>query len=925
MTLDDLMFKPEIEKALFEQFSKVAPLAAYNTIPYEYDDNGEITNLDVATEATEFGQHLLNLRPDLNEHILIANLANGSGKSVALAYTLALLLTDSHPTVDHKGIDGDIWLITNTDLLKTEYTKFLFESPGILGNKEESKTKNGTTILLPNNTTARIKAYWSGDGLLEKVENVTNNKKILFYSFNQGDQSYAGKAQSLNSSILTEMGWVTFKDIKVGDLVKTPDGKDTTIIGIKDWENRPIYKVHFNDGSIVEADENHLWQVQTNWLRECSNSITQLTTIELKKRLEKNKKQRISVPLSNINFQHRPTIINPYLLGILLGDGCLRDSVGVPTITTEDLFISNYITQNFDTYIKSKKGTEAKDIRIKNQKLKDNLKELNLWNTISNNKFIPEEYKYNTKEVRLEILRGLMDTDGYISRIQDKYARKTVDYCSVSKQLAEDVAFIVKSLGGIAKIKTKIPTYTHKGEKKQGQLAYIVSFTLPNNPFKLPRKFDIFEGLEPKTTRNKYITKIEFDRIDATRCVTLEDTKGLYITDGITVTHNSPLVVCIDEMGERSKKRNSANTFTEDKMAEIINRVGRSYKFKGKWLIIMTFTIIFEEWVRKLIRTIKKGEFIIPEINPDRQCAKLVQGKMSNPYLNMETINVAKKFYQIIGREDQIRIRHEGRGDEDPFLVFPEFNRPQRISVTDVRLLMQRAKNEKGWEFFEGIDPGWSDVCAVNFFLAHPIEGLFMIDEIYANHKTVNEIASLIRAKEDMWGIPAGVKRIFDPNYIKMTRMESEGLSNLKRWRKEGISGSPCPVRGRSYDSYYTLIKKDLLKYSEICKNYEMELENHKKDEHGIPLEKDVNHSHDATRYVINYYYMHYFKKYHTDDRNEEDDLTPMWKKQYQLEKQHAIAALNKQTNSYSSDDNSFFDSDMSSDDFVDDTNYMGL
>lgn len=580
MTLDDLMFKPEVEKALFEQFSRVAPLAAYNTIPYEYDDNGEITNLDVATEATEFGQVLLNLRPDLNEHILISNLANGSGKSVALAYTLALLLTDSHPTVDHKGIDGDIWLITNTDLLKTEYTKFLFESPGILGNKEESKTKNGTTILLPDNTTARIKAYWSGDGLLERIENVTNNKKILCYSFNQGDQSYAGK---------------------------------------------------------------------------------------------------------------------------------------------------------------------------------------------------------------------------------------------------------------------------------------------------------------------------------------------------------SPLVVCIDEMGERSKKRNASNTFTEDKMAEIINRVGRSYKFKGKWLIIMTFTIIFEEWVRKLIRTIKKGEFIIPEINPDRQCAKLVQGKMSNPYLNMETINVAKKFYQIIGREDQIRIRHEGRGDEDPFLVFPEFNRPKRISVTDVRLLVQRAKNEKGWEFFEGIDPGWSDVCAVNFFLAHPIEGLFMIDEIYANHQTVNEIAALIRAKEDIWGIPSGVKRIFDPNYIKMTRMESEGLSNLKRWRKEGISGVPCPIRGRSYDSYYTLIKKDLLKYSEICKNYEMELENHKKDEHGIPLEKDVNHSHDATRYVINYYYMHYFKKYHTDDRTQEDDLTPMWKKQYQLEKQHALASLNKQNNSYSQDDNSFFDTDLSSDDFIDDTNYMGL
>lgn len=575
-SLEDLILKPEVENALFAQFKRVSPLAAYDQIPIEYDENGTILNFEATTEATEFGKMLLNLRPDLHEHIHLFNVSNGSGKSVALSYTLALFLTDTHPTVNHKGIPAEYWLITNTHLLKTEYTKAFFQSPGILGRMDDVKSKAGSTILLPNGQSARIRAYWNGDGLLERIENVTNGKKILCFSFNQGDQTYAGQ---------------------------------------------------------------------------------------------------------------------------------------------------------------------------------------------------------------------------------------------------------------------------------------------------------------------------------------------------------QPLVVCVDEMGEQAKKKNAANSFSENKWLEIINRVGRHAPHRGKWLILMCFTLVFEDWLKKVMRRIKKEGMIIPSIHPTKSVARVVQGKFKNPYLNNETLDVARWNYQTLGREDQIRIRQEGQGDEDPFLVFQDFNRPQRISITETQQYLKRSKIEKGWEFWEGIDPGFSDKCAVLFFLSHPIEGLILLDEIYVSNHTVDEVARLIKAKEEQWEFPIEIKRIFDPNYIKMTRMESEGLSNLKRWRKAGISGIPCPVRGRSYDSLFTVIKKNLLKYSEICKNFENELESHRKDEWGIPLEKDYNHAIDACRYVVNYYYMSYFNKYHSLD-DEIEDTTPAWKKQYELEKSQALSALASQTSSNLAS-NEFFDSNLKLDDFIDDFDFF--
>lgn len=552
-SFEDNSEKAFIEEELFSLYRKQSPLAAYNKIPFKFDEKGNLLNREVATEATKFGKELLNIRPDLGEHLIIANLPNGVSKSFSMAYTLALVLTDSHPTIDLKGIPGDIWLLTNSNLLKTEYPKIFFDDPAILGSREDTKKPEGSTILLPDGSTCNIRATYTNDGILETIENKTNGKKIRCFSYQQNEQIFAGQ---------------------------------------------------------------------------------------------------------------------------------------------------------------------------------------------------------------------------------------------------------------------------------------------------------------------------------------------------------NPISCFVDESGEKTKKRNAANTLTLAKMNEIISRIGRNGRCKGKFVIVMAFTFIFEDWIRQIIRKIRQGKFIVPLIHPTRTCAKLIEGITSadNPYLNREQQAFARVFFELTDQFDEIKKRQDGNDLEDPLSVFPEYNRPYKMTIEEVELIKARAKKESGWLFLEGIDPGLRDYCSVLFCLAHPLEGLFLVDEIAEPSLTLDEIAFKIKQKENLLGFPMKVTRIFDPNHIKKTTQE-QGMSNLQRWQQVQIHGIPCPVRDRSYDSIFTMIKKNLLKYSPVCTRLDKEIENHKKDEFGRPLDKGGDDAIDSMRYLVNWYHFHYWNKYHAIDEETGQDVMPQWKKEFELAKQEALAMRAAQAN----------------------------
>jgi len=149
-------------------------------------------------------------------------------------------------------------------------------------------------------------------------------------------------------------------------------------------------------------------------------------------------------------------------------------------------------------------------------------------------KYIPEIYKYNSVETRLGILQGLMDTDG-------NAADFATEYSTSSKMLCDDVVEIVQSLGGIARVRSRIPKFKYKGKIKNGRLSYRVNIKLPSSmiPFRLKRKvkqYDVPEKYQPA----RYIKDIQkLTEQKNSVCISVNVADHLYVAEHCIVTHNT--------------------------------------------------------------------------------------------------------------------------------------------------------------------------------------------------------------------------------------------------------------------------------------------------------------------------------------------------------------------------------------------------
>jgi hypothetical protein len=242
-----------------------------------------------------------------------------------------------------------------------------------------------------------------------------------------------------------------------------------------------------------------------------------------------------------VEFESQEVKINPYLLGVLLGDGSITES-GI-NISTKDEEIINYV--NGSEYFGStsqyhrNETQEIYRVRLKST-IKERLVEYGLFGTKSNTKFIPNEYLFNSSDVRLSLLQGLMDTDGYVSK------SNIAQFSSVSKELTDGVRELVLSLGGTARVSSKIPTYTIDGVKKQGQLAYTTTISFSNGvvPFKLMRKIDRFKNRD-KYVNQKFIKSITYSHDEEAVCIKVSNPDELFVTRDYVLTHNTTILTKI--------------------------------------------------------------------------------------------------------------------------------------------------------------------------------------------------------------------------------------------------------------------------------------------------------------------------------------------------------------------------------------------
>ena len=404
------------------------------------------------------------------------------------------------------------------------------------------KIKNINDSFLHSSTPQGESVKTLMDYQVELVNASLKNKRGVIFA-----PTSAGKAQPLHSLVATPTGFVKMGDLKVGDLVCTPHGGSAPILAIHKQGKKKIHKVVFSNGDFVECCEDHLWKV--NALYDQWNDKV-LTTKEISKRIKcPNGANRFNIETpKHVDFIKKNVLIDPYFMGILLGDGSFRRSCVVSvTIARNDIVEFCRKTINPDYHLIKRKGKKFHYEICGKAKIKkgthiynSEIKKLELIGKFSYEKHIPQEYLINSYENRLNLLRGLMDSDGYIS------TRGMLSFVTTSEQLHKDFVFLVNSLGGICRVTQKRKWFTHKGVKKQGRLAYNIAFTMPEKvcPVRCEYKKDRYTKFRTRN-KNRTISAVEYVGKMECQCIEIDHPDHLYVTDNFVVTHNSLTMLSI--------------------------------------------------------------------------------------------------------------------------------------------------------------------------------------------------------------------------------------------------------------------------------------------------------------------------------------------------------------------------------------------
>lgn len=226
--------------------------------------------------------------------------------------------------------------------------------------------------------------------------------------------------------------------------------------------------------------------------------------------------------------------IDPYSLGVFLGDGSFTDSLN---ITSSDFEIIEAISKTYPimkVYNKSKNSAKMYRFSILGEFAKK-LKLLDLRYKKSHNKFIPEEFLKTSIDYRLNLLAGLIDTDGFISKDNQ------ITICTKSNKLAKDIERLVFSLGGYSLIRK---VYKNCQSFKRKRLYYDISVQFKNPkiiPLKLKRKFQRLRirKIDPRRIAIKSVRRKNGSMVYG---FSISGKSKWYVTNNYMVTHNSTFI-----------------------------------------------------------------------------------------------------------------------------------------------------------------------------------------------------------------------------------------------------------------------------------------------------------------------------------------------------------------------------------------------
>jgi len=399
------------------------------------------------------------------------------------------------------------------------------------------------------NMRKNLEFRWENSAFLQKYVPTTRFTDIRWEFVNADGRvfvvkGYGAKALALDSKLFTINGLTTIGECRVGDQIFGADGKLTTITAKSEMFHKPMYQLSLADGRSIRASEDHLNPVvintnPNNTVRWEEKVLTTLELMEqpllhtkkgnLKHRGTSSKSLVFVKNIEPLQYPEANLTIDPYTLGVVIGDGRIRKDCGSVELTVSSDELAHYHAQvpyEFGKiYVDPRSSAVTQSIRGLGKRLM-----VMKLNVRGEQKFIPPEYFLGSIEQRLALLQGLMDTDGTVLE------NGRMSFTSSSRQLVNDLACLVRSLGGTAG-----PICKHSSAE-----AYRVESWMQLNPFRLARKAARF------VAKIKHVAVVSIDRIadEPSQCIAVNNDEHQFVTECYFRTHNTG-VRGAKEMGVR--------------------------------------------------------------------------------------------------------------------------------------------------------------------------------------------------------------------------------------------------------------------------------------------------------------------------------------------------------------------------------------
>ena len=326
-------------------------------------------------------------------------------------------------------------------------------------------------------------------------------------------------------------------------LLACKDGKIYSIIAESEIINKPGWKFIFNDKTEIISHDNHLWltynkaeQLQLHRAKIKNKKIpigSVKSTAEIVNTLKvgPNNRNNHAIPLADpLNLPDKKLLIDPYILGIWLGDGASSQG----RITSADRSIIKYIEKSGykvtkKYFKKNKKGSISKGVTYSFNNLQKDLKEINVFK----NKHVPFDYLWSSKDQRLALLQGLMDSDGWAGK------RGNIDFVNTNKNIIDAVVFLINSLGE----KCTVTKGVAKLYGKEISPKWTIRFHSSLPMFRLKRKLDRQKLSKNRLNKFRYIKDAIRTEDIKMKCIQVSSPDNLYLAgEQLIPTHNSTLL-----------------------------------------------------------------------------------------------------------------------------------------------------------------------------------------------------------------------------------------------------------------------------------------------------------------------------------------------------------------------------------------------